>query len=116
MSNTEFMPLFVTKVRKVGNSEPTPPTNPLPRSVVGSCVPETDVGIGVNEEVPTNLEVPTNVEQEQEATGFHQFEEFDTPFYNNDPIVDLNMDDEHDLAVDEPVAGPLLRLECVPSN
>ena len=53
MLNTYFMPLFVTKVRKVGNLEPN---NPFPVSVVGSFVPETNVGVGVNEEVPTNVD------------------------------------------------------------
>ena len=103
MSNTELTSIFVTKVRKVENLEPT---DHVPRSVVGSFVPETNVVVNVNEEVPTN------VDQQQEPMN----NEFDAPFYNNDPIVDLNMEEEHYFGVDEVVEEPSLGLDCGPSN
>uniref|UniRef100_A0A803QSM3 Uncharacterized protein n=1 Tax=Cannabis sativa TaxID=3483 RepID=A0A803QSM3_CANSA len=112
MSNTDFMPLFVTKVKNSGNSEPTPAANSLPQSVVGSFVPKTVDLVG------GNVKVATNIDQDNEMLGFSQLNELDAPFffYNNDPIVDLNNDDEDELVVDEVVEFPSLRLDCAPKN
>ena len=47
MSVENLLPLFVTKVKRHALLGPTPPTI-LPRSVVGSFVPKTDLAIGLN--------------------------------------------------------------------
>ncbi|KAM6541692.1 hypothetical protein CsatB_006139 [Cannabis sativa] len=45
ISVENLLPLFVTKVKKNVNLEPTP-RNITPRSVVGTFVPETDLVVG----------------------------------------------------------------------
>ncbi|KAM6564784.1 hypothetical protein CsatB_024782 [Cannabis sativa] len=103
MSVDNLLPLFVTKVKKNVNLEQTP-RNVTPRSVVGTFVPETDLGVGLDEQVGTN------VDDERVGIEFHHSDEFDAPFYNNDPVVDLGVDD--DVAADVPP----LRMELTPSN
>ncbi|XP_060964798.1 uncharacterized protein LOC133033758 [Cannabis sativa] len=97
MSVENLLPLFVTKVKRHALLGPTPPTV-LPRSVVGSFVPETDPAVGMNEQAPTNIDEDNRVDYE-----FDQFNEFDGAFYNNDPIVDLNEDGDAELEVHEPM-------------
>ncbi|XP_060965414.1 uncharacterized protein LOC133034361 [Cannabis sativa] len=103
MSVDNLLPLFVTKVKKNVNLEQTP-RNVTPRSVVGTFVPETEMGVGLDEQVGTN------VDDERVGIEFHHSDEFDAPFYNNDPVVDLGVDD--DVATDVPP----LRMELTPSN
>uniref|UniRef100_A0A803QQZ3 Uncharacterized protein n=1 Tax=Cannabis sativa TaxID=3483 RepID=A0A803QQZ3_CANSA len=86
MSMDNLLLLFVTKVRKNVNLEPTPPNAPptvTPRSVVGTFVPETDLGVGLNEKLPTNID------DRKVDIAFDHSDEFDAPFYSNDLMVDL---------------------------
>ncbi|KAM6543971.1 hypothetical protein CsatB_008418 [Cannabis sativa] len=101
VSVENLLPLFVTKVKRHVILRPTLPTIP-PRSIVGTFVPEADSEVDLNEQAPTNID---------EDMADNTFDEFDAPFYNNDPVVDLNKDGDVKLQVDEVVEVPTLRLK-----
>ncbi|XP_062085382.1 uncharacterized protein LOC133791471 [Humulus lupulus] len=109
MSVDNLLPLFVTKVKKNVNLEPTPPSV-TPRSVVGTFVPETDQGVSLNEQLPNNID------DHRANIAFDHLDEFDGPYYSDDPVVDLDEDDDVELEVDGAVQVPPLRLELTPSN